>query len=276
MNPSLQSLVEDRYITPAPNVALLQNVPDLVLQQLQHKSVRQYTDAPVSDAHLHTLVMAAQSAATSSNLQVWSVVAVRDPAQKAQLAALAGGQAHVQACPLFLVWLADVRRLGDIAQNEGVEPVALGYTEMTLMAAIDASLAAQNAVLAAEAMGLGTVYIGGMRNQPEAVAEVLGLPTGCFAVFGMCVGWPTPEASAAPVRPRLPLTAVLHQGRYDAQPAKAALADYNQAMAQFQAQSGMPVQNWTEQSAKRVGSVKAMTGRERLHAALQAQGMGLS
>jgi nitroreductase len=64
---------------------------------------------------------------------------------------------------------------------------------MFLMAAIDTALAAQNAVVAAESLGLGTVYIGALRNQPERVAQVLGLPHKSFAVFGLCVGHADPE-----------------------------------------------------------------------------------
>ena len=78
---------------------------------LAHRSVRAYLPDPVSDDTLSAIVAAAQSAASSSNLHAWSVVAVRDPARKARLAELAGDQEHIRQAPLLLVWLADLARL---------------------------------------------------------------------------------------------------------------------------------------------------------------------
>ena len=75
------------------------------------------------------------------------------------------------------------------------------------MAAVDVALAAQNAVLAAESLGLGTCYIGGIRNQPRAIIELLGLPRLMFPITGLTLGWPDTPANP---RPRLPQAAVLH------------------------------------------------------------------
>ncbi|HMY77913.1 MAG TPA: nitroreductase family protein, partial [Thauera aminoaromatica] len=79
----------------------------LVEHLLDHRSVRAYLPDPVTDGELAAIVAAAQSAASSSNLNVWSVVAVRDAERRARLAELAGNQAHVREAPLQLVWLAD-------------------------------------------------------------------------------------------------------------------------------------------------------------------------
>ena len=65
---------------------------------------------------------------------------------------------------------------------------------------IDAALAAQNATVAAESLGLSCVYIGALRNDPQQVARIVGLPSGAFGVFGMCVGY---AAGSATVKPRL-------------------------------------------------------------------------
>ncbi|WP_205590099.1 nitroreductase family protein [Sphingomonas paeninsulae] len=64
-----------------------------------HRSVRAFLPEPLADGLAETLVTAAQSAASSSNLQVWSVVAVRNPARKARLAALAGGRSILSKRP---------------------------------------------------------------------------------------------------------------------------------------------------------------------------------
>ena len=88
------------------------------------------------------------------------------------------------------------------------------YLETFFVAVLDAGLAAQNAVIAADFLGLSAVYIGPLRNDPEAVAAILGLPPAVFGVFGLCVGYAKP-GSLAEVKPRLPQAAVLHRERYD-------------------------------------------------------------
>ncbi|MFM7366911.1 MAG: nitroreductase family protein, partial [Sphaerospermopsis kisseleviana] len=156
----------------------------------------------------------AQSASTSSNLQTWSVVAVEDGNRKEELSKLANNQAHIRQSPLFLVWLADLARLTNIAESRGLPHEGLDYLEMFLMAAIDAALAAQNAVVAAESLGLGTVYIGALRNKPQEVAQILNLPPHVVAVFGLCVGYADPVVKVA-IKPRLPQSVVLHREIYN-------------------------------------------------------------
>ena len=222
------------------------------------------------------MLAAAQSAATSSNLQVWSAVAVRDPARKERLSVLAGDQPHIRQCLLFVVWLADLSRLARVAQAEGIPPVANDYLEMALMATIDAPLAAQNAVVAAESMGLGTVYIGGIRNQPLEVAQELGLPPGVFAVVGLCVGYPAPDVPAT-VRPRLPQHVVGFAEQYgiSSEEEAAAIERYNQAMNEYQASVGMKPKRWSRLCAQRVQNAESLTGRDQLKAALNTLGFAL-
>ena len=210
------ALLEARYGAPEIAAPALWN--DTLSLLLGHRSVRAFLPDPVPADTLPTLVAAAQSAPTSSNLQTWSVVAVQDTARKARLSVMAGSQGHIDACPLFLVWLADLARTQQLAADRGVDVEGPQYLEMMLVAAIDATLAAQNAVVALESMGLGSVYIGGIRNRPEAVAAELGLPPQVFAVFGLCVGIPDPSVHTD-IKPRLPQSAVLHTEQYDATPA---------------------------------------------------------
>lgn len=247
----------------------------LIEQLLAHRSVRAYLPDPVGDDQLAAIIAAAQSASSSSNLQAWSVVAVRDPARRAALAECAGGQAHVREAPLQLVWLADLARLRRIAEQAGRPAEALDYLEMFLVGVIDAALAAQNAVAAAESLGLGTVYIGGMRNQPEAVAELLALPAGVVAVFGLCVGTPDPAQPAA-VKPRPPQRVVVHHETYGLEAQDEGIAAYDAAMARFYTEQQMKVHgSWTVHSAKRVAGPHTLSGRDRLVEALHARGFKL-
>ena len=247
---------------------------DCLTTLLSHCSIRAYLPQQLPSGTLELLVAAAQSASTSSNLQTWSVVAVEEAGRKEKLSQLAGDQAHIRQCPLFLVWLADLARLTDVAESRGLSHSGLDYLEMFVMATVDAALAAQNATLAAESLGLGTVYIGAMRNHPEEVAAVLGLPPHVFAVFGLCVGYPN-LAKAATIKPRLSQTAVLHRETYK-QAQEEAIADYNEVMKAFYMQQQMNVPgDWSEHSAKRVASPESLSGRDRLRTALQNLGFEL-
>ena len=106
----------------SPRPALWNETLDLLLA---HRSHRNYLDQPLPEGALETIVAAAQSASTSSNLQVWSVVAVEDPARKLRLADLAGGQQHVRDCQLLLIWLCDLARLDMLGKEKGRDAAAL-------------------------------------------------------------------------------------------------------------------------------------------------------
>lgn len=238
---------------------------------LSHRSVRGYRADPLPEGTLETLIAAAQSAATSSNLQTWSVVAVTDPGRKAALAKLANNQKHIEQCPLFLAWLADISRNQRLGAEEGVTLDVMPYLETFLVAAIDAALAAQNAVTAAESLGLSTVYIGALRNNPQQVGEILGLPQGSMGVFGLCVGYAAPEV-ANEVKPRLPQQAILYRETYGCPDEPALRAAYDRKMAEFSQRNEMSQDTWTKRVIGRMGKISAMSGRDKLFSILNAMG----
>lgn len=243
---------------------------------LSHRSVRGYLPDALPDGTLEMLVAAAQSAATSSNLQTWSVITVEDPEVRAKLAKIANNQKHIEECPLFLVWLADLSRLERLGEAEGVALEGLPYLETFLVAAVDAALAAQNAVVAAESIGLSTVYIGALRNRPAEVAELLGLPPGVMGVFGLCVGYAKPEA-AAEVKPRLPQSLVLHRGRYGVPVAQenAEREAYDRTLEAFSERNGMGKVDWSKRAINRTGKIEALSGRHILRETLNRMGFPL-
>lgn len=186
---------------------------DTISLLMNHRSIRKYSDRPVSEEQLRAVVAAGQMASTSSNVQAYSVIAVTSQEKKQRLAALAGNQAYIVECPVFLVWCADLYRLKKSAEAHAADQETYeDSTENFIVATVDAALAAQNAAIAAESLGLGIVYIGGVRNSIAEFSEALELPDLVYPVFGMCLGYPDQEPG---LRPRLPVEAVLHRDSYD-------------------------------------------------------------
>ena len=241
---------------------------------LSHRSVRGYRPDALPTGTLETLIAAAQSAATSSNLQTWSVIAVTDPDKKAALAKVASNQKHIEQCPLFLIWVADLSRNQRLSAEEKVDLEVMPYQETFLVAAIDAALAAQNATVAAESLGLSCVYIGALRNNPQEVVRIVGLPSGAFGVFGMCVGYGS-AAAATEVKPRLPQDVIVHHEVYDATGESAHRAAYDALLEGFSVRHGMPMDTWTKRVIGRMGKIAALSGRDKLVAALNAMGFEL-
>lgn len=260
--------VTARYGDPA---ATLGVVNDVLSLQLAHRSVRRFGPRDVTEEELTALIAAAQSAPTSSNLQPWSVVAVRDPHRRARLAALAGNQAFVAQAPLFLVWIADLGRARRLAERAGARVAATDYLESTVIGFVDTALAAQNAALAAASLGLGSVFVGAIRNQPEQVAAELGLPPHAVAAFGLAVGTPDPDEPAG-VKPRLPQAAVLHRERYDAVTADGYIDGYDERLAAYHARYGL-TGSWSDRVLARLRGPESMAGRHRLRQILERLGL---
>jgi len=242
---------------------------------LAHRSVRAYLPDPLAPGTIETLIAAAQSAASSSNLQLWSVVAVEDPARRARLAELAGGQHHIIEAPVILLFVADLARANLIAHDSAATAEGYEFLESYTVAVIDAALAAQNAVVAAESLGLGTVYIGAMRNQPEDVARLVGLPPHAMVVFGLVVGHPDSAARPAAVKPRLPQSVVLHHEAYALDAQREPIARYDETARAFQVAHGQAPVGWRALIISRGRNAAALNGRDRLKAALRTLGFAL-
>jgi nitroreductase len=237
----------------------------LIEQQLTHRSVRAFTEQPIPPKILETLIQAGQSAASSSFIQAYSVIRVTRPTVRAAVADAAGGQVWIERAAEFLVFCADLRRVDDACRRAG-QGALEGYAEHGLAAVIDVALMAQNLLLAAESLGLGGVFIGGIRNDIQRVADLLKVPRLVVPVFGMCLGWPADEPE---VKPRMPVGLILHQDQYQ-DPPPAAIAEYDALMADYYGArfSGRKRSDWTSNTAV------AMQGKKRPHMLdfLQQQG----
>lgn len=243
----------------------------VIEQQLRHRSVRKYLDTPVSDAQLEAIVDAAQRASTSSNQQVWTVVAIRDEDRKRRISEAIGGRDYVENASVFLVWVVDLARNEALIRSQDVEPEGLAYMESTLLGALDVGIAAQNALLAAESLGLGGVFVGSVRNNPEAVVAELGLPRLAFPVVGMAIGVPDPEEGTG-IKPRLPLSGVLHLEGYDPDRWSEATAEYEDRYREYFESQGVPNRSWARTVAGRLGPVSGLSGRHTMRDSLRRQG----
>lgn len=227
---------------------------------LNHRSIRKFEDRLLSTEQIETIVKCAQAASTSSFIQAYSIIGVKNKETKRQLAELAGNQSYVESNGHLFVFCADLHRHEVIAELEkkDLEP-SLKSTEKFMVALIDASLAAQNAVLAAESMGLGACYIGGLRNNLEAVCDLLKAPKRVIPLFGVVVGYPTQQPDK---KPRLPFEHVYHEDTYelDSSTYEKQLMEYNQIISQYynERTNGKRQDTWTEQMANMLNSPKRM------------------
>lgn len=216
---------------------------------LDHRSIRRFRNEPVDRSQLELILRCAQQASTSSTMQTYSIISVTEPEKRRAIAQWAGGQRHVEQAPVFLVWCADLHRFGQAVARAGgqFEP----SLEYFLVATVDPALAAQNAVVAAESMGLGAVYIGGIRNEMRKVAELLELPELVYPVFGLCFGVPDEQPD---LRPRLPLEAVFHENRYSKDAFDSTIEDYDKTYQKYVSSrtGGTKNTDWSSEMKRRM------------------------
>lgn len=226
-----------------------------------HESVRAFQSKDIPTNILQTITVAARSAPTSSNLQAYSIIAIKDVQRKARLASLSGNQSFIKEAPVFLVFCADIYRLKHITESQGYRFLS-NTLEMFLLSSMDATLALQNALVAAESVGLGCVPVGSIRNNPDAVAEELGLPAGVFAISGLSIGYEK-EGTRRGVKPRLPEKVTVHNEKYKTDYLDQLLEEYDKTMISRKTYDGRRVSlagepekhgvdyGWREHTARR-------------------------
>ena len=210
----------------APHVREQQTNSETIETLLQRRSIRKFDERPVSDDQVDAILRAAFRAPTSSNIQSYSVIVVRDPDIKQQLSIPTGNQRHIADCPVFLAFCADLTRLEHVLQERG-HTLADNNLEVGLVSSIDASLVGMSAYLAAESLGIKGVMIGAVRNDAVKIAEILELPNFVYCVFGMCLGYP---AEMPQQKPRMVQDLVVHHERYEPAKTAAAVDAYDPAL----------------------------------------------
>jgi len=185
--------------------------PAIVDRIMARKTVRRYTSELPPEPLLDLLTAAALSASSKSDFQQASILRVADPVVRAEIGAMFPAMPWIGVAPAFFVFLGDARRLQRIGDMRG-KSVDNGVLEGFFNATVDAALALQTFILAAESAGLGCCPISVIRNKIDQVAPLLGLPDQVFPVAGLCVGYP---ADAGHVSLRLPRAATVHLDRYN-------------------------------------------------------------
>ena len=233
-----------------------------IIDQIKgHRSIRAYTEQPISSEQLDAILAAAQQAPSSSFLQAVSVIRITDKALREQIMLLAAEQSYIASAAEFLLFCADFNRHVQI-----VPEAKTGFVEQLLVGATDAAMMGQNALVAAESLGLGGVYIGAVRNHPAEIGQLLGLPELVIPLFGLCLGYPAQDPQ---VKPRLPRGLVVYENQY--QPVdRALLEQYDDEMRTYYASRGSnnKDQSWTSQ----IRSILSKEARPFMLSYLQQQG----
>lgn len=186
--------------------------PSVIDLLLKHKSIRKYTADAIPEPVLRQVLEAGTRAATTGNMQLYSVIVTKDPARKKALAPLHFNQPMVTEAPVVLTFTADVNRF-----QQWCEQRAAGRAYDNLLwyvcATLDCMLMAQNTVVAAEAMGLGTCFLGTTLYTAKEQCAFFDLPAGVMPLTTLTIGYPAEQPEETD---RLPLEGIVHAERYQA------------------------------------------------------------
>jgi nitroreductase len=175
-----------------------------------HRSIRKFKADPVEQEKLDTILQAASRASNTGNMQVYSVVVTRDADIRNKLWEAHFKQGMVLEAPVHLTFCADFNRFSKWCEQRKADP---GYNNFLsfLTGAIDAMIAAQNAAIAAESLGLGICYLGTATWMASRMIEILDLPKLVVPVTAIVLGYPDENP---PLTDRLPVEGIVHYEKY--------------------------------------------------------------
>ncbi|MBQ8731372.1 MAG: nitroreductase family protein [Oscillospiraceae bacterium] len=177
------------------------------------KSVRVFEDTPIGPEERELILRAAAQAPTAGNQQLYTILDITDPELKKALAKSCDDQPFIQTAKLVLIFCADCQKWFDAFSAAGCQPRRPGAGDL-LLAVDDALIAAQNAVTAAESLGIGSCYIGDIMEQCEFHRELLSLPEYVFPAAMVVFGYPTRQQQERTKPRRAAMEHIVHQNRY--------------------------------------------------------------
>lgn len=172
-----------------------------------HTSIRSYTDQPLTKEERDAIFNAASQTSTASLLQVVSIIRITDPSLRKKVMKLSANQPYIEEAAELWVFCADFNRNHQIAPEVDLDDI-----DYLLTSSIDVGLMAQNALTAAESMGLGGVYIGAIRENIIEITELLNLLKYVIPLVGLCIGHPAGDKPG--LKPRLPQSMVMFDNQY--------------------------------------------------------------
>ena len=205
-----------------------------VLQQLHaRKSVRVYEDRAVEPEVKRAVLEAAIQAPSAGNMALYTILDITDPVMKQKLSVSCDNQPFIATAPMVLIFCADYRRWYDVfcQYGENVRKPDLGDL---FLAEADALIAAQNAVVAAHSLGLGSCYIGDITENYEFHRELLKLPRYVVPAAMLCLGYPTAQQQSRPKPPRHAVSDLVHENGYSMEKSH----DMAQMLSQQQGKEG--------------------------------------
>ena len=192
-----------------------------VLQQLhERKSVRVYEDRAIEPEVKQAILEAAIQAPSAGNMALYTILDITDQEIKDKLAVSCDNQPFIATAPMVLIFCADYRRWYDVFCKY-VEEVRKPDMGDLFLAEADTLIAAQNAVVAAHSLGLGSCYIGDITENFEYHKELLNLPQYVVPAAMLCIGYPTQQQLQRPKPPRHAVSAMVHENGYDLEKAGA-------------------------------------------------------
>jgi nitroreductase/FMN reductase [NAD(P)H] len=180
-------------------------------RQAAHRVHRTFTAEAVAPDLLRLVCACALSAPSKSDLQQGDILVTRDKTKIAAIAALIPDMPWIAQAPVFLIFLANGRRLPQIAALRG-KPFPNDHLDLFFNATVDAAIVVSQFMRAAEAVGLGCCPISVIRDHAPRIAEMFALPDRVVPVAGMCLGWPAEEGA---ISPRLGPDTRLHEECFD-------------------------------------------------------------
>ena len=183
---------------------------ETIKTQLNHRSIRAFQEQELTKEEVELLVDVARHTATSKFMQVYSIISITDPTLKAAFVAISK-QPYVEKNGHLFLFVVDYHRNVQLTKAQDRPAKLQGTADYFIAGLTDATIAAQNMVVAAESLGMGTVFLGSLHNDAQQIIDLLGLPEYTFPAVGLAVGWPDQEPQ---LKPRLPKEIIHMENHY--------------------------------------------------------------
>ena len=183
---------------------------ETIQTQLNHRSIRAFKEQELTKEEVELLVDVARHTATSKFMQVYSIISITDPTLKAAFVAISK-QPYVEKNGHLFLFVVDYHRNVQLTKAQDRPAKLQGTADYFIAGLTDATIAAQNMVVAAESLGMGTVFLGSLHNDAQQIIDLLGLPEYTFPAVGLAVGWPDQEPQ---LKPRLPKEIIHMENHY--------------------------------------------------------------